>query len=298
MLGKIKRVLKSQFREFEYNISKRINKIWFERVRFRQETNKRLNYRNPISFNEKLFWLNRYWQHPLKVNCSDKYSMREYLSAKGFSKLLVKLYGVWDNVNDIKYEDLPESFVLKCTHGCGFNIIVKNKRLLDQNRVREQLSEWLLIDYGKLHNEFHYSKIKPRIICEEYLGEIENDSIVDYKLHCLNGVPVFFLICRERANGKAKLSSYSLDWQRLPYLKDEDSITIPKPICLNEIIEHSKILSAGFPYVRLDYYIIDNVPLLGEFTFTPYANTVSYYKDEILNEMGRSLVLPVPFHIT
>ena len=109
-------------------------------------------------------------------------------------------------------------------------------------------------------------------------------------------MPAFFLICRERENGKAKLSSYSLDWHRLPYLKNEDSITIPRPECLNEIIQNSKLLSAEFPYVRLDYYIIDGVPFLGEFTFTPYANTVSYYKDEVLLEIGKLLFLPELLH--
>ena len=296
MFERFKRTIKCQLRRFEYHLSKRVNNIWFEKVRFRQETKKRLNYKNPVSFNEKLFWLNRYWQDPVKVQCSDKFLMREFVREKGLSNLLNKFYGVWENADDIVFENLPDSFVLKCTHGCGFNIVVKNKDQIDQKKVKKQLSDWLLIDYGKLYNEFHYSKIKPRIICEKYLKEIDSDLIVDYKVHCLNGMPAFFLICRERENGKAKLSSYSLDWHRLPYLKNEDSITIPRPECLNEIIQNSKLLSAEFPYVRLDYYIIDGVPFLGEFTFTPYANTVSYYKDEVLLEIGKLLFLPELLH--
>ena len=118
-------------------------------------------------------WLNRFWCSPLKVKCADKVRVHDYLAEKGLEGYAVPLLGVWDDANDINFEVLPKQFVLKCNHGCGYNIIVKDKQHINKAEIRQKLNEWLKEDYGKIHNEYHYSKIEPKILAEKYLIDLE-----------------------------------------------------------------------------------------------------------------------------
>ena len=58
------------------------------------------------------------------------------------------------------------------------------------------------------------------------------------------------------------------------------------------MIEYARILSKPFPYVRVDFYEVDGKLYIGELTFTTYGNIMTYYKYEILDEMGSKLTLP------
>jgi len=255
---------------------------------------KKLNLRRPEIINEKLWWLALYWQHPLVVKCADKYLAREYVKECGCEEILVPLYGVYNNADEINFDALPLKFVFQCNHGCGYNILCENKSKIDIDAIKKQLNEWLSEKYGVQFYEFHYSKIEPKIICVKYLDFYGKKSLTDYKIHCINGAPIFFLVCTERdhTNHSLVLNSYSLEWEKLPFLKKEGNADIDKPELLNEMIEYARKLSKPFPYVRLDFYIVENKLYIGEFTFTPYGNNMTYYKDSTLEMMGKLLKLP------
>lgn len=123
------------------------------------------------------------------VDCTDKYHVRDYLVNKGYQNLLTGLLGVWDNAEDIDWESLPNQFVMKCTHGCAYNIICTDKTTFDFAKATKQLNNWLREDFSRFNVELHYGKVKPKIICEEFLGE----AITDYKFFCFNGNPEFFM---------------------------------------------------------------------------------------------------------
>lgn len=173
IFGKINRTLVCQWRHLAWNVSKKLNRDWFDRIRFKYTTGRRLDYNNPVYLNDKLMWLNRFWCSPLKVKCADKVRVHDYLAEKGLEGYAVPLLGVWDDANDINFEVLPKQFVLKCNHGCGYNIIVKDKQHINKAEIRQKLNEWLKEDYGKIHNEYHYSKIEPKILAEKYLIDLE-----------------------------------------------------------------------------------------------------------------------------
>lgn len=257
----------------------------------------KLNYKNPKNMNEKLMWLSRYWQDPRKTECADKILVRDYVKKSGFEEILLPIYGIWNNANEINFEALPEQFVLKCNHGCGYNIICKERKSLDKDLVKNQLNKWIGEVYGKAYYEIHYAKIKPRIFCEKYLPSIEK-SVIDYKIHCINGKPYCFLICSDRDDSKNEitLSSYSLDWKHLNLLKKEGPKDIPMPKNLKKMVNIATVLSKPFPYVRIDLYEIEGVVYFGELTFTPHGNIMDYYKDEVLLEMGRLLKLPEKYN--
>ena len=261
---------------------------------YMSRTGKRLDYRSLRDINEKLHWLSRYWQNPLVVKCADKYLVREYVKDCGYGEILVPLIGVFDNANEIDFEALPTRFVLKCNHGFAYNILCKDKAQLDKEKTIIQLNNWLLEDFGKKTYQKHYSKITPKIICEEFLDFSDQKSLIDYKIHCINGNPMFFLICNDRNHDtqQVSLNSYSLEWERLSLLKREGKENIPRPNCLQEMINYAKILSQPFPYVRADFYYVNDRIYFGELTFTPARCMMTYYKDSTLKMMGEKLKLP------
>lgn len=256
-------------------------------------TKRRLNLANPKDFNEKLQWLKLYWQHPLITKCADKYGIYEYFRSKGEDEVLNELYAVYNHPSEINWDKLPDKFVIKCTHGCGYNIICDNKEALDKKSVYKKLEKWMSEKYGLFGGELHYDKIKPRIIVEKYIETDEGLLPNDYKIYCFNGKAKLVLICTERANN-VKLDFVDLNWNRInigvPEYQSKRLPTMPK--CFNKMVEYAEKYSEPFPFVRMDFYDFNGKPVLGEMTFTPAACMANYYNKEGLILLGKMLVLP------
>ena len=252
-------------------------------------TGRRLSYRHPKDINEKLYWLNRYWQEPLKTQCADKYAVRDYIKKNGLDAILVPLIGVWDNAEQIDFESLPNQFVLKCNHGSGYNIVCLNKENLNIEQTKQMLSRWLKEDYSAIWGEMHYHAIQRKVICEKLLSPT---APVEYQAWCINGEPESFLVCRKRYEGGYDSWSYSLNWERLYDRLEENKEDLPRPSNLEQIIECARVLSKPFPFVRADFYDVDGKIYFAELTFTPACNLLSAYKEEFLDRLGKRLVLP------
>lgn len=267
----------------------------YDAIRYYRITGKKLDWNHPTNLSEKLLWINRYHCTPLKVQCADKYRMKQYVADCGLDEINVPLIGVWDRVEDIDWDILPNQFVIKTNHGCGTNIICKDKSLLDIEDAKQKLTDWLKIDFGILYNEQHYKYIKPCIFAEQYLPALDLFQ-TDYKIQVINGEPYCILICADRdKNGHAKLFSYDLEWNRIVLLNGEEKTLerqFDKPKNLSKMLDYARILSKPFPYVRVDFYEVDGKLYIGELTFTPYGNIMTYYKDEVLKDMGDKLILP------
>jgi len=247
----------------------------------------------PKTFDDKLWWLALYWQHPLKTQCADKYLVREYVRQKGCADILIPMLGVYGEAESIPFDELPNQCVFKCNHGCGYNIIVKDKSSLDIVKTRKQLDAWMKETYGECNNELHYRNIQPRIICEEFLPISNGLWQIDYKIHCANGKPLFVLVCYDRdENQDAQLATFSLDWQQAFLVKNEKSVAFSRPASLEKMILYASILSAEFPFVRVDFYEVDGLCKFGELTFTPYGNAVTYFTNETQLMLGQQIKLP------
>lgn len=297
IIDKIKRIPHaSQFQYWKLmeEITHKIAPFQFDAIRYYRIMGKKLDWKNPKTISEKLIWLNRYDRNPLKVQCADKYRVRQYVASCGLAEINVPIIAVWDRVEDIDWEQLPNQFVLKTNHGCGTNIICKDKSQLDIEDAKRKLNEWLKIDFGKICNEHHYSKIQRCILAEEYLPM--GDYPLDYKIHCLNGEPYCFMFYPQHDEHECIRVTYSLDWERKYYIKGEEnySVEIPKPKCLDKMIEYARILAKPFPYVRVDFYEVDGKLYLGELTFTSFGNMIEYfYTPEVSADMGDKLILPI-----
>lgn len=234
---------------------------------------KKLDLKDPKTFNEKLMWLKLFEDDSLKTKCTDKYLVRDYITDLGYSSILIDLYKVYDCVDDINFDELPNRFVMKCTHGSGFNIICSNKEQLNQKETIVRLKKWMKSDFSLSNAEPHYSKIKPRIIVERFLGASDRKLPIDYKIHCFHGKPEIIELVLNRGTDEKKYILMNLDWNILPYNEQSAHYQgeIQKPKKLDQMLEIAKKLSSVFTYVRVDLYYYENEIFFGELTFTPDA---------------------------
>ena len=246
--------------------------------------------KNPKTYADKQVWLNFNWRHPLKSRCADKYAVRDYVRECGCEEILIPLIGVWNSPDDIDFDKLPKRFALKCNHGCGCNIICKDKSRLDVADAKRRLRKWLKKDYGI--TEFHYSAIRPRIICEELLDDGVHIAPVDYKMHCLSGK---FFACNavlDRIPGElgAKEILLDRDWKN----EEPPELMCEKPADVDKMISYAEKLAKPFPVVRVDFYYVNGRIYLGELTFTSAGGLGVAFSDEAQRIMGELIVLPEP----
>lgn len=283
--------------DFKYNMRRKIQVLayrmtsptFMSRAYFRIVLKRKLNLKNPQTFNEKiqLYKLKYCPNNNIIIECTDKYRIRNYLKEKNLLYYGVPYIGFWNKVDDIPWDKLPNKFVLKCNHGCAYNIICSNKDELDIIEAKKKLSKWLKEDFSEFNAEPHYSHIKRGIICEEYLGDGNSDFLIDYKIHCFNGKPKFVLICSGRAQRSAEYIYYDLNWDELPYSNTESS-HFSKPTSFSEMIDVCNVIAKDFPFVRVDFYDINGRPYIGELTFVPAGgldNTIPYEADVKIGKM-------------
>lgn len=248
----------------------------------------KLDLNNPKTFNEKLQWLKLYYypNNDLIVKCTDKYTVREYIEEKGYANTLVPLLGVWDSPNDINWQELPEKFVLKCNHGCAYNLICNNKENLDKISIKKQLNTWFKEDFGAFNIELHYSKIKHhKITCEEFLGE----NLTDYKIFCFNGKPKCIYVSKDLIHdrqaeiGFFNLDGSKMDLERTDY-KNIDKIDLPS--FYNEMLDMASNLCKEFVFVRVDFFVTNDRYYFAELTFTPSACMMPFNPKQIDLEWG------------
>lgn len=275
----------------------RFSPVLYAKHRYKKMYGRNIRLRNPVTFDEKLIWLLLYWKHPLKTECGDKYTMRSYVEQKGWGHILPELLGVYENSGEIEYEVLPQKFVLKCTHGCGFNIICTNKDKFDKNAAKKKLDKWMKIDYSKVAGELHYNSMKPRIICERFLDDLASELPIDYKVYCFDGKVHCTLIVQERKLDKhqALFDYYDREWStKLSYshssLRADRKVS--KPASYDEMLEAAEALSKPFPFVRMDFYNIKGKAILGEMTFTPAGCIDKGYTELGQSTLGNLIILP------
>lgn len=271
-----------------------VSPVMVSKIRYKNIFGRKLDLHNPKTFNEKLMWikLNQYASDSLVSQCSDKYAVREYVEKCGLGETLNGLIGVWDKVEDIEWEKLPNRFAIKCNHGCGYNLICQDKSKFDIPEAAEQLRKWMKDDFWKEYAEVHYKKIPKKIICEEYLEGKGNALPVDFKIYCFNGKPVYIgnFIERDIVTDKILRGYFDLEWNPSPVFRYEMQTELfERPKQLEKMLEYAEILAKPFPFVRVDFYEVDGKIYFGELTFTPTGCLATYYTDKAQMELGELL---------
>lgn len=236
----------------------------------------KLDLNNPQTFNEKLQWLKLYDRKPDYIKMVDKYEVKDYISQMIGQEYIVPTIGVWERFDDIKFDELPNQFVLKCTHDSGGLVICKDKNNFDLIGARKKIEKSLKYNYFFMGREWPYKDVKPRIIAEKYMENDGNDEaqgeLTDYKFMCFNGEVKCSFTCHNRyQEGGLKVTFYDRDWNVMPFERHYPrSIEgLPKPSNYEKMIKLAEKLSKGIPFVRIDFYESGGKIYFGEITFYP-----------------------------
>lgn len=271
--------------------------IWPEatlKSEFKRHAGYSLNLENPQTFNEKLQWLKLNWFDPKATICADKYSVRNFVEERGLSHILNDLYAVYDSVEEIDLDVLPDEFVMKVTHGCGQHLICTNKPEVDWEYEKKVFNKWLKKSHYFYSLEWVYKDIKPRIIVEKLIKTDDGKPPIDYKIFCFDGEPKNLFVATDRGEGTTKFDFYDCDWNLLTVKNHypNSGRILSKPIQLEEMLEYAKVLSEGFPHVRVDFYIENGKVIFGECTFFHFTGSEPFEPLNFDYKMGEYLTLP------
>lgn len=255
----------------------------------------KLDLENPRKFTEKLQWLKLYDRKDEYTVMVDKYEAKEYISKKLGKEYIIPTLGVWENFDDIDFEELPNQFVLKCTHDSGGLVVVKDKTKLDMNAARKKITKCLKHSFYWGEREWPYKNVKPRIIAEQYM-EDESGELRDYKFFTFNGQAKAMFIATERSNEKeeTKFDFFDMNFEHLPFMNGypNSKHEIKKPECFDEMKALAEKIGEGIPHVRVDFYEVDGKVYFGEMTFFHWSGLVPFEPVEWDYKFGSWIKLP------
>lgn len=221
-------------------------------IMYRANLGKRLNWKNPKTYNEKLQWLKLYDRKPIYNKMVDKYEAKQYIAERvGAQYVPLVVGGPWRSFDEINFDRLPERFVLKTTHDCGGVWICKDKNKLDVDKAKAFLNQHMEDNYYRRHREWPYKNIQPRIFAEEYLEGMADGDLRDYKFFTFHGVPKMMFVASERQdpNAETKFDFFDMDYCHLPIVQGHPNsdMQIAKPVHFEKMKEIAGVLSKETP---------------------------------------------------
>lgn len=260
---------------------------------YRLHFNKRIDWENPKTFNEKLQWLKLYDRKPEYTNMVDKYTVKQYIADRIGEEYIIPTIGVWNSFEEIDFQLLPNKFVLKCTHDSGGIVICRDKSKFNIVGAKKKLVRCLNRNFYFCGREWPYKNVKPRIIAEKYMEDNNSSELNDYKFMCFNGRVKCIFVCSDRSTS-LKVTFFNDKWEKMPFERHYPSSNtiIQKPNKLNEMIKLSEELAKNIPFVRVDFYEIEGKPYFGELTFFPGCGFEEFTPKEWDEKLGDWIVLP------
>lgn len=252
-----------------------------------------MDLNNPETFNEKIQWLKLYDRKDIYTALVDKYIVKRKVADAIGNEYVIPTIGVYDKVEDIDFNELPDRFVMKCTHDSGGIVICKNRKDFDELAAKKKINKYLRRKYYYVHREWPYKNVKPRIIIEKYMEDDVTDELTDYKVMCFGGKAKMVFTCTERFGDGLKVTFFDLDWNKLPFERHYPASkkNIPRPKNLDKMIELSEKLAKGIPFVRIDWYEINGKLYFGEYTFYPGSGLEEFTPEEWDKKLGDLLDL-------
>lgn len=254
---------------------------------------KRLNLKNPQTYNEKMEWLKLHCKRTEYTRMVDKYEAKLYVAEMIGDDYIIPTLGVWDKFEDIDFSKLPNQFVLKTTHDSGGVVICKDKDKFDIENARKKLRKSLKNNFFYMHREYPYKDVKPRIIAESYMVDESGVELKDYKFFCFNGDVKMLFVATGRPLD-TRFDFYDKNFCHLPFRQGHPwaEKEILKPKGFEEMKLLASKLSQGIPHVRVDFYDINGKIYFGELTFFHFSACVPFEPEEWDYKIGEWLELP------
>lgn len=278
MFRKLKRYLRDPYYEIGYDMLRYCPKLmsdkWWISTVWQMTYGYKLDWRNPRTFNEKLQWLKVYDKNPLYTTLVDKLKVKEWVARIIGEEYIIPTLAIYNSVDEINLDLLPNQFVLKCNHDSGSVVVCKNKSTFDLVIAKKKLHESLKRNYYLVGREWPYKNVRPCIFAEQYIEECSTGELVDYKFMFFNNKCKCLFTCTERNSDTGlKMNFYTPEWELLPFTrKYPNSYTsIAKPKLLEKMLSISQMLSNNLnnKFVRIDLYEAKGMIYFGEVTFFP-----------------------------
>ena len=253
----------------------------------------KLDLNNPRTFNGKIQWLKLHDRKDIYTTMVDKYEVKKYVANIIGEQYIIPTLAVYDFFDDINFDELPNRFVIKCTHDSGGLVICQDKTKFDKVAAKRKINKAMKRNYYYNSREWPYKNVKPRIIVEKYMEDKSVGEIVDYKVMCFNGKAKMIFTCTERFSDGLKVTFFDLDWNKLPFERHYPASkkVIKRPKNLKKMIEFSEKLSKDITFVRMDWYEIGGKLYFGEYTFYPGAGFEEFTPEEWDYRLGSMLDL-------
>lgn len=266
----------------------------FLKYKYKSFFRRELNLKDPIFFTEKLQWLKLNYRDEKMSMLVDKYAVKHYINEKVRDRDLhtIPTFGVFDKFSDIPFDKLPKRFVIKCTHDSGSVTVVRDKNKLNYWKERLYFSFKQRCNFYNRYREWPYKNVKPRILVEQFMEDDKTDALTDYKFFCFDGEPKFMYISKDDSHDP-RTDFFDMDYNHLDLrLRDPNADILPK--CPKEFGKMKKLaskLSKGFPFVRVDFYVINSKIYFGEFTFYHLGGFFYFHPEEWDRVIGDMLKL-------
>ena len=250
---------------------------------------KKMNWKNPQTYNEKLQWLKLHDRKDIYTKMVDKYEVKKYVASIIGEEYIVPTLGVYNKFDEIDFDELPNRFVIKCTHDSGGLAIVKDKSKMNLSEIRGRIDESLKHNYYYSGREWPYKNVKPRIIIEKYMEDKRDKELRDYKLFCFNGhFKVIFIATNRQGEGETCFDFFNERFEHLPFTNGHPNAPVlpHKPENFDKMIELAEKLSEGIPQVRVDFYDVDGKIYFGEMTFFHWSGMMPFKPEEWDKKMG------------
>ena len=270
------------YQHIKYDTAKFLGVVWSEEQYakwfYHLYTGKELNLDNPQRFDEKLWWLKLNNHDPMLTICSDKYSVRSYVTEKGYGETLIEQLDVLDSVARLDVKKYGCEIVAKCTHNSGGHLFYDPQKPLSDKEIqiaKSNLKYILHQNASVLSCEWNYKNIMPRIVVEKVIRDRSGNLPLDYKFMCFDGEPKLLFLDLGVINPDSSYNHdyprniYDMDFRLMPFKETRPNTDYPvnKPENFEYMVEMARTLSQPFPYCRVDLYNVDGKVYFGEITF-------------------------------
>ena len=273
----------------------------YAKLLYKRKTNKKLDLKNPKTYDEKIWWLKFHDKSELHKICSDKILVRDYVKRCGLEHILTTIGGGWENYKDVDFSSLPDKCILKCNHTSGCNMFYDRGKPFSFIEFRKEFGYWMSRDYYWSSREYNYKGIKRKIFWEEIIETEDEYGLIDYRFMCFNGIVKFVMVDvgttdelgRHAKDSKRNVYDRDFNLQDVRITRERfDPTIISKPLNWDEMIRISECLSAPFIHCRVDLYNVKGKIFFGEITFHHAGGVNIITPDDLQYTYGDYIQLP------
>lgn len=265
--------------------------LFFTKVKFRLEMGYWMDFKNPVTYNEKLQWLKFNDIHPEYSKLVDKIEVKKIVSDRIGSQYVIPTISIFNNLEEIDWDNLPNQFVLKASNDSGGVIVCKDKNRLNVPAAMLKLKKDGNRDYSQINKEYPYKNVPHRYLAEAYMEDESGVELKDYKFFCFDGKVKFLFVATGRQQGDTRFDFFDTDFNHLHIINGHPNADIEpaRPANFEKMIEIAERLSEGIRHVRVDLYNINGAIYFGEMTFFHWSGIVPFEPSEWDRKFGEYL---------